>query len=78
MKHRDSLPHPPVTETTPWPPRPDELANWPTEWRKKWGLRSNELEDEGLAWNDAERRAFIEVKAEYDMQRVGIDHDTGA
>ena len=49
---------------TPWPPRPAELAEWPVEWRAKWGVRANELQDQGVGWPEHERRAFVEVKAE--------------
>ena len=47
-----------------WPPRPLELARWPLEWRAKWGVRANELQDQGVGWPEHERRAFVEVKAE--------------
>ncbi len=47
----------------PWPPRPAELAEWPVEWRARWGRRANELQDQGIPWPDHERRAFAEVKA---------------
>ncbi len=46
-----------------WPPRPAELAEWPVEWRGRWGRRANELQDQGIPWPDHERQAFIEVKA---------------
>ena len=48
-------------EPMPWRKR---LADWPDDWRERWGLRANELEDAGLAWRDAEARAFAEVRAE--------------
>jgi hypothetical protein len=37
------------------------LADWPDEWRERWGRRANELEDSGLSWRDAEGRAFLEI-----------------
>jgi hypothetical protein len=37
------------------------VANWPVEWRERWGLRANSLEEEGLSWRDAETQAFVEV-----------------
>lgn len=40
------------------------LANWPDEWRERWGYRANALEDEGLGWREAETRAFFEVQEE--------------
>lgn len=40
------------------------LANWPDEWRERWGHRANALEDEGLDWQEAESRAFFEVQEE--------------
>jgi hypothetical protein len=40
------------------------LANWPDEWRERWGHRANALEEEGLPWQEAESRAFFEVQEE--------------
>lgn len=37
------------------------VAAWPIEARERWGLRSNELEEAGLSWRDAETQAFVEV-----------------
>jgi hypothetical protein len=37
------------------------VANWPDEWRERWGRRANSLEEGGLAWRDAETQAFVEV-----------------
>ncbi|WP_165243863.1 hypothetical protein [Paludisphaera soli] len=37
------------------------VAAWTLEARERWGLRSNELEDAGLSWRDAETQAFVEV-----------------
>ena len=37
------------------------LATWPVQWRARWGRRSNELEEGGLSWRDAEAQAFVEV-----------------
>jgi hypothetical protein len=37
------------------------VALWPVEWRERWGIRSNALEDEGLSWRDAETQAFVEL-----------------
>ena len=54
----------PAPPPPPWPPRPLELAEWPVEWRARWGRRANELEDSGIPWPEHERRAFHEVKAE--------------
>jgi hypothetical protein len=48
----------------PWPGRPAELAEWPVEWRAKWGVRANELEASGIPWPEHERQAFNEIKAE--------------
>jgi hypothetical protein len=48
----------------PWPPRPAELAEWPLEWRQRWGLRANELESQGVPWPEHERQAFNQVEAE--------------
>lgn len=43
------------------PPCRMALARWPDEWRERWGLRANALEDAGLPWHEAEARAFVEV-----------------
>jgi hypothetical protein len=38
------------------------VADWPIEWRERWGRRANALEEEnGLSWRDAETQAFVEV-----------------
>jgi hypothetical protein len=37
------------------------VADWPVEWRERWGRRANALEESGLAWRDAETQAFVEV-----------------
>ncbi|MDG3005688.1 hypothetical protein [Paludisphaera mucosa] len=37
------------------------VAAWSLDARERWGRRSNELEDGGLAWRDAETQAFVEV-----------------
>jgi hypothetical protein len=47
------------------------LANWPDEWRERWGHRANALEEAGLSWQDAEARAFFEVQEERRAE-VGI------
>ena len=41
------------------------LADWPVEWRERWGRRANDLEASGLSWRDAEGRAFVDVWNEY-------------
>jgi hypothetical protein len=49
----------------PWSPRPLPwraiLPRWPTDAREKWGRRADQLEDEGVAWPESERRAFEEL-----------------
>ena len=47
------------------------LANWPDEWRERWGHRANALEEQGLACREAEARAFFEVQ-EARRDEVGI------
>ena len=37
------------------------VAEWPIEWRERWGRRANALEESGLSWRDAEAQAFVEV-----------------
>jgi hypothetical protein len=37
------------------------VAEWPVEWRERWGRRANALEEKGLSWRDAEAQAFVEV-----------------
>ncbi len=50
--------------STPWPPRPDELASWPLEWRERWGSLANDLEARGTPWPQSEVEAFRQVKGE--------------
>lgn len=50
----------------PWPPRPAELADWPVEWRQRWGRLANEMQDQGIPWPEHERAAFERIKAERD------------
>ena len=40
------------------------VANWPVEWRERWGRRANELQETGLSWRDAEAQAFVELVLE--------------
>ena len=54
----------------PWATSSAELAGWPLVWRRRWGRRANELQDEGVPWPEQGRRAFVEVKAE--MDRAGV------
>lgn len=53
----------PPTPSPPqaWPPRPPEIATWPIAWRERWGRRSNELEDQGIAFPASEIQAFGEI-----------------
>jgi hypothetical protein len=37
------------------------VAEWPVEWRERWGRRANALEENGLSWRDAEAQAFVEI-----------------
>jgi hypothetical protein len=53
-----------ATELKPLPYRL-VLAEWPVEWRERWGRRANDLEASGLTWRDAEGRAFVEVWNEW-------------
>jgi hypothetical protein len=46
------------------------VAEWPVEWRERWGRRANELEEKGLSWRDAETQAFIEVWGEVRAQQA--------
>jgi hypothetical protein len=41
------------------------VAEWPVEWRERWGRRANALEESGLSWRDAETQAFIEVWTQF-------------
>jgi hypothetical protein len=47
-----------------WPPRPAELADWPTEWRDRWGRMANELEKREIPWPQCEAQAFRQAKSE--------------
>jgi hypothetical protein len=49
------------TEPLPWRAA---LAEWPDDWREKWGLAANAYEEEGHPWKEAESLAFEEVSAE--------------
>jgi hypothetical protein len=51
----------------PWPPRPAELADWPIEWRERWGRSAKRLQDEGVPWPEHERQAFERTKAEMEL-----------
>jgi hypothetical protein len=44
-----------------------EIGSWPIPWRQRWGELSNQLEDEGIAWPQSERRAYHMVKHEMSM-----------
>lgn len=37
------------------------LSTWPDAWRERWGRKSVELAEAGVAWPDHETAAFIEV-----------------
>jgi hypothetical protein len=58
-------------QPAPWPPRPAELAEWPVEWRAKWGRLANELQDQGIPWPEHERQAFYRAKAEMEAYHHG-------
>ena len=45
------------------------VAEWPVEWRERWGRRANALEEKGLSWRDAEAQAFVEVWSEVRAQQ---------
>ena len=45
------------------------VAAWSLDARERWGRRSNELEEGGLSWRDAETQAFVEVWN--DLRRAG-------
>jgi hypothetical protein len=46
------------SDELPWRRR---LPKWPDEWRERWGLRANELEESGLGWIEAEKQAWNET-----------------
>jgi hypothetical protein len=46
------------------------VAEWPVEWRERWGRRANALEDNGLSWRDAETQAFVEVWNQLRVQQA--------
>jgi hypothetical protein len=50
------------------------VAEWPVDWRERWGRRANDLEEQGLSWRDAEAQAFIEVWKE--LRQHSADHQT--
>jgi hypothetical protein len=44
------------------------VAEWPVEWRERWGRRANAFEETGLSWRDAEAQAFVEVWSQFRAQ----------
>ena len=44
--------------------RPDSLARWPIPDRQRWGELANQMEAEGVSWQEAERRAYETVRGE--------------
>jgi hypothetical protein len=44
--------------------RPDSLARWPIPDRQRWGELANQLEAEGVSWQEAERRAYETIRGE--------------
>jgi hypothetical protein len=46
------------------------VAEWPVEWRERWGRRANALEEQGLSWRDAEAQAFVEIWSEVRAQQA--------
>jgi hypothetical protein len=44
------------------------VAEWPVEWRERWGRLANALEEKGLSWRDAEAQAFVEVWSQFRSQ----------
>ncbi|MGO9601557.1 MAG: hypothetical protein ACLP7Q_26555 [Isosphaeraceae bacterium] len=59
-------------EKSPWEPtpsplfyqRPEEIDRWPISDRQRWGELANQLEAEGLKWQEAEPRAYEVVRSE--------------
>jgi hypothetical protein len=45
------------------------VAEWPVEWRERWGRLANAYEEKGLSWRDAEAQAFVEVWSEVRAQQ---------
>jgi hypothetical protein len=59
----ESGPAPPEAPAPPpWPRRPAELAEWPVEWRRRWGRLANELQDQGIRWPECEQVAFEQTR----------------
>jgi hypothetical protein len=44
--------------------RPEEIGLWPIPDRQRWGELANQLIDEGMSWQEAERVAYETVRAE--------------
>jgi hypothetical protein len=62
----------------PWPPRPVELATWPTEWRQRWGERANALEGLGVRFPESERQAWMEIRLElaaYEAEHGAVERN---
>jgi hypothetical protein len=58
--------------SAPWPLRPAELAEWPVEWRARWGLLANALQDQAIPWPEHERQAFDQIKVEMGRPRESL------
>ncbi|MEJ7637921.1 MAG: hypothetical protein WKF75_08060 [Singulisphaera sp.] len=55
------VPLPPSGVPSPDLPWRQILPTWSVDRREQWGRRANALQVEGLAWHDAEARAFAEL-----------------
>ena len=49
--------------------RPDSLSRWPIPDRQRWGELANQLEAEGVSWQEAERRAYETVRGREGSRR---------
>ena len=50
----------------------EQVANWPPDWRERWGARANKFCHEGMEGRQAEVRAAIEVFAEMKAAKGGL------
>ena len=54
------------------------VADWPVEWRERWGKRANALEDNGLSWRDAETQAFVETWNVFRRRQASKDRQSSS
>ena len=46
------------------------VAEWPVEWRERWGRAQMTSRKSGLSWRDAETQAFVEVWTQFRREQA--------